>query len=424
MTTAERFRNLIIETVLLVGIGYNFLLAILNAQVAAVGPTMAYLAELLVYAACFGLGIWSLDRQKTAIVLTGIGLIVLASLLRFVVVWQVDPKFVRDAIIPFAFLVLGAAYRGPLPALVMRLAIVVAIVAVFEIAAPQSYGDVVNPKSYFVNTRGATEEGFWNEDSNLYISATRPGERNWLPGTDLARASSIFVEPITMGNFIIFFCAAMLAFRHGLSWIRLAFSLVLIVFLLGASDSRLATGTCLMMLLLVPLLRRIDQRLSFVIFFLVLLAGWLLVELARVDHYEDTMIGRIFFTVDSMRHLSPAEWFGLDPASAYRYFDSGIAYFIASQSVVVVLAFLLAYSFLLILRSSDGQAFKNLFMFAFALSLLVSNGYFSVKTAALWWFVCGYLWQQPAFLPTLVPATAPLREDRRLPLGPSRPGTA
>ncbi|KAF1721065.1 polysaccharide biosynthesis protein GumE [Pseudoxanthomonas wuyuanensis] len=424
MTNAGRCHKLLIELVLLVGVGYNFLLAVLNAQVFAVGPGMAYLAELLIYTACFGLGIWSLDRQKTAIVLTGIGLIVLVSLARFIVTWQIDPKFARDAIIPFAFLVLGAAYRGSLPALVLRLAAVVAIVAVFEIAAPQSYGDVVNPKSYFVNTRGATEEGFWNEDSNLYISATRPGERNWLPGTDLARASSIFVEPITMGNFIIFFCAAVLAFWQGFSWKRLAFSFLLIVFLLGASDSRLASGTCLMMLLLAPLLRRIDQRLSFVIFFVVLLAGWLLVEAMRVDHYEDTMIGRIFFTVDSMRNLSPAEWFGLEPGSAYRYFDSGIAYFIASQSIVVVLAFLLAYSFLLMLRSSDGQAFKNLFMFAFSLSLLVSNGYFSVKTAALWWFVCGYLWQQPAFRAALDATVVAAGDRRRLPLGPSRPGTA
>jgi putative polymerase len=46
--------------------------------------------------------------------------------------------------------------------------------------------------------------------------------------------------------------------------------------------------------------------------------------------------------------------------------------------------------------SSNGQLFKNLFIFAFALSLLVSNGYFSVKTGALWWFACGYLWQWKA----------------------------
>ncbi|MCM5550645.1 polysaccharide biosynthesis protein GumE, partial [Xanthomonas hortorum pv. pelargonii] len=46
--------------------------------------------------------------------------------------------------------------------------------------------------------------------------------------------------------------------------------------------------------------------------------------------------------------------------------------------------------------------FKNLAIFAFALSLLVSNGYFSIKTSALWWFVCGCMWHM---LPTWSAAT-------------------
>jgi len=65
----------------------------------------------------------------------------------------------------------------------------------------------------------------------------------------------------------------------------------------------------------------------------------------------------------------------------------------------VVMAFLLAYSFSLILPGVEGQTFKQLAIFAFALSLLVSNGYFSIKTAALWWFVCGWLWQGAPVLP-------------------------
>ncbi|MCF5965366.1 polysaccharide biosynthesis protein GumE, partial [Xanthomonas perforans] len=99
----------------------------------------------------------------------------------------------------------------------------------------------------------------------------------------------------------------------------------------------------------------------------------------------------------SMNNLSFESWMGLDFAQAYRYFDSGISYFIASQSIVGVLAFLLAYSFLLLMPSKEGQLFKNLAIFAFALSLLVSNGYFSIKTSALWWFVCGCMWHM---LPT------------------------
>jgi putative polymerase len=113
------------------------------------------------------------------------------------------------------------------------------------------------------------------------------------------------------------------------------------------------------------------------------------------------MMGRVFVSVDAINAMSPREWFGMDLAAPYRYSDSGIAYFIAGQSILVVLVFLIAYSFLLRMPTSNGQLFKNLFVVAFALSLLVSNAYFSIKTAGLWWFACGYFWRLQ------IPQTAP-----------------
>ncbi len=392
----EYQRNLLIELVLLFGVGYNLVLALVNANLFRVSPAMTYVAEFAVYGACFAIGLWSLDRRKTAIVVSGLLFVVALALVRFMLAWQLDPKFLRDAIIPFAFLVLGMAYSGSLPKLFVRMAILVALVAAFELAMPNVYGDVVNPKSYFVNARGASEAGFWNQDSNLYVSATRPGARNFLPSSMLPRASSVFIEPVTMGNFIIFFTAILCAFWRSLSLPKLVLSLGLVAFLIVASDGRLAAGTCVLMLLLTPFLRRFDQRLAFLLFLGVLLGGWLLVWATGTRAYDDNMLGRIFFTVFSVDHMSVQSWLGLDTASPYRYFDSGIAYFISSQSLLGVLGFLLAFSFLLILPGSDGQLFKNLMIFAFALSLLVSNGYFSIKTAALWWFACGCLWRLQA----------------------------
>jgi putative polymerase len=399
-----RWRNFSIEILMLLAVGYNFLLAVINAKVFTVRPVMTYAVEFAIYAACFAIGIWSLERRRLALVVAGLGLVITLMLVRFVVVWQVDPKFFRDALIAFAFVVLGAAYKGSLPKLFVRMSVVVALVAAFELAAPTVYGDVVNPKSYFVNARGASAEGFWNEDSNLYVSATRPGARNFLPGSNLPRASSVFVEPVTMGNYIIFFAAIVLAFARWLRPPALLLSIGLIGFLIVASDGRLAAGTCVLMLMLSPLLRRLDQRLAFLLFLAVLGGGWLLVWVSGIQEYEDTTLGRIFFTVYSIRNMSFDAWMGLDFAQAYRYFDSGISYFIASQSLVGVAAFLLAYSFLMFLPTREGQLFKNLAIFAFALSLLVSNGYFSIKTSALWWFACGCLWQMAPAASSLLPA--------------------
>jgi putative polymerase len=393
---AERRRNLLIEGILLFAVGYNLVLAVVNALAVSISPSMAYAAELLAYGGCFVVGFLTVERRKLAIVMAGIALIAVVGFFRFLATMAVDPKFFRDAIIPFAFVLLGAAYTGSAPKLFLRMAVIIAIIAAFELAFPNVYGDVVNPKSYFVNTRGASEDSFWNEDSNLFVSATRPGERNFLPGSALPRASSIFIEPVTMGNYIIFFCATLLTFWRSYGPKRIAMAIVTVLFLVVASDGRLAAGTCVLMLLMAPFLRKLDQRFAGLIFLLVILSAWVLVWVTRTTQYEDTTLGRIFFTVDSITHLSAASWLGLDMQSAYRYFDSGISYFIASQSILIVLAFVLAYSFVLWMPSSNGQLFKNLFIFAFALSLLVSNGYFSVKTGALWWFACGYLWQWKA----------------------------
>ena len=387
--------NLAVATLLVLAIGYNFLLAMFNASIHPVGASSAYAVELVVYAGCFLLGLRSLGRDGQLLVFTGLGLVIAFNLVRFLETWSFDLKLVRDAIIPFAFLTLGTAYRGRLHKLVLWLAVIVVLVAVFEMAFPDLYGDLVNPRAYFVNTRGNSDDDFWNEASKLYVSATRPGERNWLGGFELPRVSSIFVEPVTMGNFIIFFCAAAITLWRSLRMAGVMFSLALILFLLIASDGRLASGTCLLMLLLAPLLRRMDQTLAGFLFMGVLLIGWLAVGALGISAYEDTMLGRVFVSVDAINQMSPREWFGMDLAAPYRYSDSGIAYFIAGQSIVVVLVFLVAYSFLLRMPTSNGQLFKNLFVFAFALSLLVSNAYFSIKTAGLWWFACGYFWRLP-----------------------------
>lgn len=406
-----------VVAVLLLAVGYNFLLAVVNAQVMPIGPSAAYAVELVLYAACFLLGLRALGRDGQLLVFAGLGLVLVFNVLRFLETWSFDLKLLRDAVIPLAFLTLGAAYRGSMHRLVLWLAVLVALVAAFEMAFPALYGDLVDPRSYFVNTRGNYEDDFWNEESKLYVSATRPGERNWLGGFDLPRVSSIFVEPVTMGNFIIFFCAAAITFWRSLRIVGVAASLLIILFLLVASDGRLASATCLSMLLLAPLLRRIDQSLVALLFVGVLLGGWLAVWAMGVNTYEDTMLGRVFVSVEALGGMTPREWFGLDLAAPYRYSDSGIAYFIAGQSVLGVLAFLLGYTFLLRMPTSNGQLFKNLFAMAFALSLLVSNAYFSIKTAGLWWFACGYFWM--ARLPLAMPAPEP----RPSPMSGVPPGT-
>lgn len=61
----HRQRDLLIELLLLFAVGYNFLLAFVNAKVTPVSPALTYVAELLIYAGCFGIGIWTLERSRS-----------------------------------------------------------------------------------------------------------------------------------------------------------------------------------------------------------------------------------------------------------------------------------------------------------------------------------------------------------------------
>lgn len=395
MTVESKWHRWPVEAVLLFAVGYNLVLAVINANVVGVSPAWAYAAEGLAYVGCVALGIRALQRRQMALLLGAVALLVAIALLRFAATGAIDPKSLRDAIIPFAFVMLGASYRGSIPSLFLRLALLVTLVSAFEIVAPAAYGDLVDPRSYFVNTRGAAAEDFWNQDSKLYVSANRPGERNFLAGFDLPRASSIFVEPVTMGNFIIFFMAIALTFGSAYGPLKKLLAFAIVAFLIVASDGRLASVTCLLMLLATPLFRRTGQVFAAAIFAIVVLGGWLLVAATGTTVYDDTTLGRIFVTVKAMTDMPLPTWFGLDIAAPASYSDSGIAYFIASQSIVGVLAFVLGYALLLRMRTSNGQLFKNLFIFALALGLLVSNSYFSIKTAALWWFTIGHLWRLP-----------------------------
>ena len=56
---------------------------------------------------------------------------------------------------------------------------IVFLVAVLEIVSPDTYATIFKILEYYINTRDFTANSFWNTESTLFVSATRPGERFW-----------------------------------------------------------------------------------------------------------------------------------------------------------------------------------------------------------------------------------------------------
>lgn len=370
---------------------FNWLLAFINAR--GIGISQAYVVVceslLLTVALLYMLRRGVLREQM--LIFCVYALCLVFTLVRFALAQDIEVKPLRDLAIIFVFLSLGFSARQEPYRLVFYASIVVAVIGALEILQPKFYSTLFNIKSYYINSRGYSESQFWNTESDLFVSGTRPGSRFFLAFTNWPRASSIFLEPVSLGNFIIVSLMVLLAGWQRLSpRIRLAWAITLGL-LLMFSDSRFAFMCSLLLVALTALLRRTPQQLSFLLFALMVAGGAVLVWLTGTRVASDDFIGRIYFSVHALQSLDLPMLLGMKFKLASNYMDSGLVYFIVSQSLLAVVLLPLLYSIGVIVTSPQAKLYKQYVLIVLALNLLISNSLFSIKVAALLWFCLGAL---------------------------------
>jgi putative polymerase len=388
---------------------FNWLLAFVNAR--GVGVSSAYVAvcETLLLAAAL---LYMLRRgalREQVLIICVYALCFVFTLLRFVIAQDVEVKLLRDMAIIFVFLSLGFSAREEPYRLVFYISVLVAVIAALEVLQPKLYGTLFNVKSYYISSRGFSETAFWNADSELFVSATRPGERFFPTPANWPRASSIFLEPVSLGNFIIVSLMVLLAGWQRLpTRIRIVWVATLGLLLLF-SDSRFAFACSLLLVMLYTVLRRTPQQLSFLLFALMLLGGVVLVWVSGKTSAADDFMGRIFYSLEKIGTLDLSMLLGMKFMLAANYMDSGLVYFIVSQSLLVLILLLLLYSIGLVVRGPEAKLYKHYVLVVLALNLLISNSFFSMKVAALLWFCLGAFARVSLREP--VPAPAAPRSD-------------
>jgi putative polymerase len=314
-------------------------------------------------------------------------LLILISFIVSLINMSPSPKFYRDIIIIPVFIYLGYSYRGDGNKLLLRIILLVSVVAIFEAFFPDLYGRVFDIKSYYINTRGVEESQFYSADSNLFVNATRPGEK-FIPFLDFHRVSSVFLEPVSFGNFVIFFFVFVCVnFRYLSSAIR--FSLIaLFLFLLVLSDSRLGAFSCF---LIAVYLFFNFRSIGMVLLPLLSLVTIVMFGLLGVPIY-DNFSGRLSYTGMALLEMP---WYSyLFGGYSYTGFvDSGIAYFIASQSIfsVIVVWFGLFGAYFKWGYGSFDK-YRSALCVYMSLALMISYSVFSIKTASLFFFYFGYLY--------------------------------
>lgn len=366
---------------------FNLALCFVDTHIMRMSALPVIAAEAVILATAFLLPLARANRAPgrfDALLLLLLGSWLLLSILR----QSVDPKLFRDVAIIPVFVLLGLSTRGEgLHRRLFYLHMGIVAVAAWEAISVTSFVAVFDIAAFFASTRGMASDDWWF-DNGLYLSALRPESRFLFPDLPLHRLSSVFLEPVSLGNYVVIATIWLAGFwRHIPARMR-AMAVVATLFLLLGSDSRMATVACGAILLSRLFLRWIPNVAAVLVAPLVIAAMFLAVTLLGLQSGLDTFGGRIAHAAETLRSFSLANYTGLSLDKMKATEDAGFAYIIMAQSLVVAIVLWMAL-FLRELKTAESRFLHLAIAIYVALNLTVSWSIFTIKTAGLLWFLLG-----------------------------------
>lgn len=299
----------------------------------------------------------------------------------------VELKAVRDATLIVAFLMLGISAGDSRRA---RLAFwtVSALVIVFalcELLFPSVFASYFNVLQFYIMRGELDPRVSEYADTSLFISSVRGQGRFLLPFLGSHRVSSIFIEPVSMGNFGAIAIAWGLSFRYRQwrTWLPIIAVGVGAVIL---ADARFAAMVSVVFVLArmtpIPWMRAAIALAPFVIITM------LLVMAALVSGPGDDLPTRLAQSGNSLANLDLPSLFGL-VSQRDATLDAGYAYILTAFGLPLSLA-LWACFIWLPTPGEQSARFKFLLgLYLCALLCVSGTSLFALKTAALAWFLLG-----------------------------------
>ena len=349
------------------------------------------LAEIAVYAGALAIIVFRADRNMWPWLLLTV-FIVLMGLLIALGNGEFNPKYIRDVLVIPVFIMLGMTYRGDnfvRPFLVLHT--IIFVVAVVEVLSPDTYAEIFKVLDYYVNTRDFSTNSFWNADSNLFVSATRPGAR-FFSFVDWHRLSSIFLEPVSLGNYCFVATILIVTCWYDLTASARSYCIASTLVLLAGCDGRLAATSILIVLFALIFVHNLSSRWSALYLPIVLLLSTGCVWTLNTSDIIDDFGGRVAGTIDALSRIDAYGLFGLNVSAADSAVDNGIVYFILSQSIIGVVVIWLTVCLFARGLTASSRAYVHAIAIFIPLNLLVSYSFFSIKTASLIWFFYGHLY--------------------------------
>lgn len=370
---------------------FNAVLALVNANVASLNSGTVIACEALLTVCALMLGIDGHQPDKTKWLLLAVFIVALDIVLGLGS-GGFDPKFVRDVLIIPVFVLLGLSSRdGDLLRCLTVLQCIVLAVMLFEAVSPEVFGRVFNVMGYYINTRGFQAESFWNGDSDLFVSATRPGERFLFASLGIHRLSSVFLEPVSLGNYCVLSAMIVAVLWERLTVAQRLFFCITDAMILVGCDGRFATVSIAVLIALRVVAPTLPRYSHWLYLPGVLGLAGLWVSVFAISPLGDDFPSRTAGSIAVLSHITPAGLLGFMGPASYGVMDSGIAYLLYSQSLCGVALIWSAVALFMPQEHRLARAMAHLTGLYLTLNLLISYSVFSIKTAALLWFAYGHL---------------------------------
>jgi len=384
----QQLLNLAAAALLVATILFNPGLAWINAHVASLSPgAVSGVQGLIVLGALFVGALQPLPLTFRWLAMTWI--LVLAVFLTSAVRAYMEPKILGDILLIPAFILLGSR----MDSLLLRRCFLamqglILLVGLWELASPTGFGATFRVLDYYVKTRGYQADAFW-AGGDLFLSSARPGGRMLLDGLGLHRGSSLFLEPVSLGNWAIVGVIFTAALWRDLSQRARLFMILSTGLLLIICDGRLAMSVILLFCLYLPISAFIPDRWS--VFYLPLLLFALVAGEASgiLDGPGDNFTGRLSVGMDALRSMDIIQLLGVR-VERIRFDDAGWADFVQAQSLLIAIGLWLTLALSSFGRDPGNRMAKHGIMLFLTLCLPISNSLLSIKTAAAMWALYGF----------------------------------
>ena len=407
----------------LAAVGYNALLAFSNARGLTVGLPVVIVTEIAVLAAAGLVLLRSGIRTTDTPALLLFGFFLLNAIIVSLASGALFVDMARNAAIIAIFLMIGMRVDETT---VRRIFAIVSglvfVVLLLECVSVATYALLLEPGRYFEQTRGISRFEF--DEIGLFANAIGFDDRFSILNIVGHRTSSLFLEQVSLANFATILTVFLVSLWGRLSRRARILYPLLIAFILVTNNSRTALAIALAAPLVYFIAPRLPRLIGLAVLPMTLLLA-LVVTWNSPPSREDDLVGRLGLTIRTLADLDLAALLGAHATSAADFADSGYTFVIYASSIFGLLLF---WAFFSLISASTGataaqkRASLAMGLYLF-LNLMVSGtSVFSIKTAALLWFLIGFLRREAQETGELVkPDLRPIASAQRSTGGGSSP---